>query len=402
MPQIEFGYGDTILLFANGSITAIGNPFINSASTIVSTAPLTLSSTIVFAGDSITFNDGWDGYARWAMTFAGGKYFPNPITNVGTTLQAGWIDAHTGDTTTDLIAKLPTIAAQNPKVVVVLIGTNDIGTSANPTATIISNLQTIYAAIPAEYVPVTILPRGSGGWSSAMEQSRLDVNAWIIANKQNVVVSSNFITSASTVFLQDDLTHPGPLGAQVLGQGVGTQLLTMISTARILDATTPNLLANPNFANSSNTSSGWTWFPNASNGLTHSTSATTIGSDVAQCIQGNGTSTGGVADILSQTITGLAAGTYEAWMEIQIDSMIGLNGLAMCSNRSSNAMFSITAQATGGLCNVPWTGVVRSPPTSVASSTVSIQPALSILPASGFTGVNYQIRVAAANLRLIQ
>lgn len=396
-----FTDGRVIDEFPTGAVNFGAGTAINS------TAPFSLSARVVYLGNSITFNDGWVGFARWAQTFAGGRYFGNPVlTTGGSSLPTGWNQGVTGNLTADVIARLSNVGAESPKAVPVLIGTNDIGTGPLPTATITANLATIYSyivSIGATPVPITILPRGSVGWSSQMEQVRLDTNAFIMAQGYPFVISSNFIQDASTTYLSTDATHPNAFGAQQLGQGVANVLTTLISTARILDNPSgTNLLSNPNFANSSNTSSGWTWFPNPSNGLTHSTSATTIGSDAAQCIQGTGTATSAVGDILSQTITPGAAGTYEFWCEIQMDSMVGCNGIAVASNRSSAAMFSISAQSTGGLCTVPWSGVVRSPPATVASSTQSIQPALSILPASGFVGVSYQIRVASAMLRAVQ
>lgn len=138
-----------------------------------------------------------------------------------------------GDGVANVVARLSDITTFAPKVCIIHIGTNDL-TAQVATATITSNLNTIYSTLLAagiRVVAIPILPRSS--WSSlnagqivTAKQSRNDVNAYIAAYPGITVVPipSAFIDSgdsnAPASGMTNDGLHPTPLGAYHIGNAL--------------------------------------------------------------------------------------------------------------------------------------------------------------------------------------
>jgi lysophospholipase L1-like esterase len=353
---------------------------------------LPLNSRIVYFGDSITANRGFPGYADWSQLLSRGRYFGNAVGS-NTLGPTGWNQGVVGNITDQLIARISNVVAEKPKVVVVLVGTNDIGASARTTTQITTNLRAIYntlIAAGATVVALTMIPRIASGWGTAQEATRLAVNSWIMAQPDVEALDiAPAITNPTTQLLSDG-THPNGTGGQLIGQVVAAKLASLISASDILydptvSAPAENLFLNPFFTGGTTTATSWAFFNQTSNGLTKTLSKTTLDGSAAQKIVWSGTAIANTADNLNQNITpsgGLAGDLFEAWMEVQVNRYTGMTGISLAAgnNATGYAAMSTLAQ-DGSPLQVPFTGVLRAPPSPLATAGGTLGARLSFIPA---------------------
>jgi lysophospholipase L1-like esterase len=194
----------------------------------------------VAAGDSITANGGslsatvantsGRGYWCWAAQNLRHKLRPAYQVNAGIS----------GNQANQLLARYATdVTAKNPKIVFLLIGTNDIVTGGRTAAAILADIDSMIAAnraIGAITVLGKILPRGSVASPMTADQisrwvatntgiaarAAADVIVWDAEsvfgnNDANHTVPDNVTTS-------NDRLHPNTRGAQIIGEVVSTAL----------------------------------------------------------------------------------------------------------------------------------------------------------------------------------
>lgn len=215
---------------------------------------LNINDPIGFFGDSITQRGlltsgvnqfyGSGGYLAWAMQ----------AINFKLDMPAGAMGGVSGDTTTQMLARIGTyLAANKLKVVTVLGGTNDANASASA-ATIIGNLNSIYQAIlasGAKVIAITILPRYSPvALTGPQETVRQTVNTWIISQASADIIVINAETPMTGTGLYVDGLHPSSAGSFILGGLVATQLNNLIALingkSTALYGTDTNILLNGN------------------------------------------------------------------------------------------------------------------------------------------------------------
>lgn len=354
---------------------------------------LPLSSRIVYFGDSITANRGFAGYADWSQFLSRGRYFGKAIGSNGLG-PTGWNQGVVGNTTDQLIARIQNVIDEAPKVVVILIGTNDIGASGRSDTYITTRIRTIIdtlKATGAKIVLCTLIPRIAAGWTAGNDTTKALVNAWIMAQTDVVVADTASAITNAAVQLQSDGTHPNGAGAQPMGQIVAPKIAALINAGDILyslpTAPAENLFLNPFFTGGTTSATSWTFFQ-AANGLTKAASKTTDGSYEAQKIVWSGTTTSNVADNFNQNITpagGLTGDLFECWAEVLVNRYTGMSGLALASgnNTGSYTAMSISAQDSSGGLTVPFRGVLRAPPSPLLTDGGTLNSRLSFIPVNG-------------------
>jgi len=365
---------------------------------------------VVLIGDSITAARGFAGYGDWILFEADGKFYPKVVGSNGTG-PTGWNQGVVGNTSAQVIARLSNVSAENPRAVGFGVGTNDIGTGAATAAQICANYDTIIASIVAAGAKPfawTVIPRTSAGWSGAQEADRQSVRSCLLAKLPAAqVVDSDTVITDTVNQLMADGTHPNGTGAQLLGNALWAKMQPFFSSDSILPTSPPsspaNLYANPFFTGGATVATSWTFFQNT-NGLTKAASKTTVDGYEAQRYVASGTATANVADNFNQTVTppgGLAGDLYEAWVEVLVTKATGITGIAISAgtNNTNATHMSITSQDSGTL-TVPFRGVMRAPPSVLASDGGNFNSRISFLPANGAT-VDADITLLRANYRKV-
>jgi lysophospholipase L1-like esterase len=135
--------------------------------------------TLVFLGDSITQNYELDGPELWAR-FAGIwrlLYAPRGALNLG----------YAGDATDNLLWRIRNgeLDGLSPRVVVLLIGINDVVVHGRPAATVVAGIDTILAELAARLPASRVLLLGllPHRFSDASEAQALAVNAALAARE---------------------------------------------------------------------------------------------------------------------------------------------------------------------------------------------------------------------------
>jgi lysophospholipase L1-like esterase len=382
---------------------------LNSVPPVVLPTLLPLHSRVVYFGDSITAARGFPGYADWAQFFSRGRYTGKAI--LGTAAApTGWNQGVVGNTTDQLIARIQNVINEAPKVVVILIGTNDIGASGKTAAYVTANLRTIINTLKAAGIAVvlcTILPRLAAGWTQASTDAANAVNTWIKAQPDVTVADTASVITNPAVQLNADGTHPNGLGAQPMGRLVANIIAGMISTDDILytapTAPAENLFLNPFFAGGTTAATSWSFFQ-AANGLTKAASKVTLDGLDAQRIVWSGTATANVADNFSQNITpagGLAGDLFEAWVEVSVVRAKGLRGISLAAGNNTGAYSSMSTSSQDLVDQTaPFRGVLRTPPTPLAASGGTLSPRLSFIPGNGAV-VDAEVQFLRAGLRKV-
>jgi lysophospholipase L1-like esterase len=305
---------------------------------------LPIDSRLVFVGDSITAN----GYSTSGL--AGGNaenYKTNGYSVIANILSGSrfFVPYHGnqgvgGNLTQDVINRLTPIIALKPAVIVMLIGTNDIGAGLAPT-TIQKNMTKIIAAfkaINATIICLTITQRFTPyAFNGTQEGYRANMNSWIKTNSDLIPVDLENIINSSTL-LADGL-HPNPQGAYLIGNAIANVLNTLIVPGNIANSIFADNPYNPNpffFGTGGTTSSpatgstatGWTITGSSAGG------ATMVGSkdtDDGQIITVSGTYNGASRYVkLSTIVTNANAVSGD-----QIEGMLDFEILSSFSNIAS-------------------------------------------------------------------
>lgn len=368
-----------------------------------------LNARIVMLGDSITSARGFAGFGDWGLFYTRGRYYGRVVGSNGTG-PTGWNQGVVGNTTTHGIARLSNVAAESPKVVVILFGCNDITNSSGTFTSVTTNLRSLadsVKAMGATPVLCTIIPGSSSVYVGAMETTRVQCNDWIKLQTDCVICDlSATITDVATQ-LQADGKHPNATGAQLMGTALANSLSALITTSEILYVTgaipSDNLYTNPLFTGGATVATGWTFFQNT-NGLTKAASKTTLDGYEAQQYVASGTASANTADNFNQNVTvtgGLTGDLVEAWVEVLVTKATGITGICLSAgtNGTNTTMMSITAQ-DAATKSVPFRGVMRAPPSTLSSDGQVFNSRISILPANGAT-VDADITFSRAGYRRV-
>ncbi|KRQ99260.1 SGNH/GDSL hydrolase family protein [Bradyrhizobium valentinum] len=345
---------------------------------------LPLHSRIVFEGDSITIGSNGPTYAGFALIRSLGRFFAPSGYNQGTG----------GQTAAQMATQVATIAALNPKVVVLLAGTNDLSGTSDTPATIFANLRTCidaYKAAGAQVVNICVLPRNDATWMGLSAGRRADreaLNALIRAQNDVAVVDLE-ATFDPTTMCGDGL-HPHYRGAIHVGNAVGDALNTLIASQSVLSIydTAENFLVganeNPLFAGAAGTKTGtpaptgdvptnWIVEHNDS-GFAVVSSITTLNGRPAVRLQvsGNNTTNGRIVNLRNVvTYAGAAGEFWEMWWDFSLAA--GAQNLrAIWASTDTAAMPNNTATVLYP-SDVAVAGVLRPPmTTALAGSDVSV------------------------------
>jgi lysophospholipase L1-like esterase len=351
-----------------------------------SAALLPLNSRIVFLGDSITSARGFSGFADWALSYAGGRYALPKVGSNGAG-PTGWNQGVSGNTSTQVLARIANVTADAPAVCPVLIGTNDIGTTSDSAATITGRIRSIYdGLLVAGIRPIglTLLPRTA---FDAGQNARLaGVNEFILG--QSDILKFDTHSRLPNPSLPDG-THPDATDAQNIGYGVGSfgEYLASLIAPTSKRYTYPtagaaNLLGNPFFEGGATVATGWSFFQNT-NGLTKAASKQTIDGREAQRYVASGTASNANADNFNRNITiaGLTGTIVEAWVAVRVikDTNLGSLAIGMGVNTAAGTMFSVTAVNTAAR-TVPYDLVLRTPQFASTSDNQTYSVRLSMVP----------------------
>lgn len=363
---------------------------------------LPLHSRIVILGNSQAAARGFAGFMDWALFFSRGRYYPK-VVGAGPT---GWNLGVVGNTTTQMIGRISAVGTENPRVAILEGGTNDYATSGATPTTVNANYDAFIAYCRARnIIPIitAIFPRSSAGWNGTMEGYRQNSNAYAASQLGPNFIPADDIIGSTTTHLQSDLTHLNFLGAFLYGRRVAERLNKLIVAADIFD--TPSLYTNGDFAGGTTVATSWTAFA-ASNGVTKTNSKSTVDGRVSQKHVGTGTASSGVADNFNQNVVvtgGLTGELVEAWVEVKVTKITGMVGLSTSAgtNNTNATHFSITSvSGVGDLTGqVPFTGVMRAPPSVLASDGATMNSRLSVLPAVG--AVDYEVDFMRARYRKV-
>ena len=352
---------------------------------------LPLHSRIVFEGDSITAGSSGPQFSMFALIRAMGRFFS----------PSGWNQGVGGQTAAQMATQVANVTALNPKVVVLLCGTNDLSGTADTAATIFANIRTCvdaYRAAGAKVVSVCVLPRNDGVWDAGEETRRLALNDLIRAQVDVTVVDVESTFNPTTMCL--DGLHPNYRGAIHLGNAVGDALNTLIVGDSVLTGydTADNFLIgaseNPQLTGTGGAVGGtptptgqvannWTVDHNDTT-LTVVASKTTLNGRTAQRVQVSGNAAGasprGVTFRNTVAYSGQAGEFYEVWWDMSLAA--GATGLRYVAPSTDTAMM----QNIGAFeypNDVAVAGVIRPPMTNALAG---VDTSVSIQVALGFTG----------------
>lgn len=240
-----------------------------------------------------------------------------------------------GNTTTQMLARLGAAVAQKPDLVVLLGGTNDVN-DGTPAATIIKNLTLIHRAFrgtQAKVLWITIPKRfAPAALDDAKETVRKTVNVFIRKQDDGItrVVDLEKINLTSASFA--DGLHFNPTGAYAAGMEAYKQLKYFVNEVNIAETLAPDTTytANPIMAGTAgtkNTATGtvatsWALDSSAAGG------ATVVGSKTVQdgldqqliVVSGNYTGTGRNISLSQEFATGslVAGNVVEGFADVEI------------------------------------------------------------------------------------
>lgn len=249
---------------------------------------------VAYLGDSLTPASTYaygtaPHWAAVARALLGHRYDDGVLAGVG------------GQTSTQIAARVGTVAASQPSICIVHAGANDLPTGT-PAATVIANLQTIIdALVRAGIKPVllTVIPSSSINTAAELLEAA-KVNNWIKAlpathgvhsiDWRAAVVDFASTTAAWTAAWSGDGVHPNDLGHTVLGRAVADGLAPLIvgPSPLVSDAAAGSglLTLNPGMMGTGGTGgtgitgtipASWTLTPNATVTVASSTEARTDG-----------------------------------------------------------------------------------------------------------------------------
>lgn len=221
--------------------------------------PLPYQSRIVFAGDSLTSQgftgtvggeqETWvaRGYAPWAQIHSKHRAFAGSKCNKGVA----------GNTSTQLLARFTDVLSDSPKILSLLIGTNDLSTGSATTISNIASMLSQCRAIGCKVVLIKILPRYGTAYPSVMTAGQKSdweaVNAWIATQAASdvVVVDAEstlgnmdadhtiFYDANQNLSYSTDGLHLTPLGSYKLGQLVATAINQLVESGEYRPSSAP-------------------------------------------------------------------------------------------------------------------------------------------------------------------
>lgn len=351
---------------------------------------LPLSARFVDEGDSITAGSSGPAYQQYALALSRGRFYQSIPMHTATA----------GRTALQAVGRIATVNAQNPDVVSLMIGTNDLGGSA-PGATVWGYIKTCiigYLNGSATWVVLyPILPRTNAtfSWDATRETERLALNV-LIANfatdpdlakyVNNIKVVPNLdasFNSAVGVNTVDGL-HPNWSGANIVGTAGAPVLSTIISSSDILSLyTDPSniLLAgnNPQLAGTGGGLGGGSgqvatsWSGGTGGSIASAYSKTTLNGATAQRWVASGTNTvAGQVVRITSVLTGITLVTgsaYEMMADISLAS--GAANLEAVYLSCTAFSFSYNSSQVNIMDSNGLVGVLRSLPQIITSDQVN-------------------------------
>lgn len=364
------------------------------------------------------------GFAFWAQALSGARVEFAQDLNFGVS----------GETSTQILARVNDAANSRADAVVVLAGTNDRGVAALSAAITIANLTAIITALRAKNKRVfllTVPPRGLSGtpyFTAGSQQLNYlyAVNTWIkrVASQARGVTVidpwadwadplSNVAAFRAGQINAADAAHFGPASAYPIGKLLAAEFAKAYpaidwlpkSNFDVYDAInnpTGALNTNPMMDGTSGTLSGSTPTPTGQvadswslsgtdGGFTLAGSKQTVGNDVFQRIALGGTPGAGsdrlvtLGQSISQSAGRVVAGdVLEAFARVKVGASSGLFGIALILQEtynpgSGNTTLETRCGDSSHVANVfmpteAWEGVLRLPPFTIPSgSLISLQ-----------------------------
>jgi len=357
------------------------------------------------------------GFAFWAQTLSGARVEFAQDLNFGVS----------GETSTQILARVNDAANSRADAVVVLAGTNDRGAAALSSATTIANLSAIITALRARNKRVfllTVPPRGVAGteYFAAGAQQLLylyAVNSWIKRSASQIrgvsVIdpwgdiadpTSDRGVFAAGMIAAADAAHFGPASAYPIGKLLAAEFARLYppvdwlpkSNYDLLDLTNnPTGILNPNpmMTGTGGTKSGTTPTPTGTvadswvlsgsdSGLTLAgskadsyTQRLTIGGTASQS-----TSTVTLEGTISQSAGKVVAGdVIEGFARVSVGASSGLFGLGLILQEtynpgSGNATLQTQCGDSSHVTGVfmpaeAWSGILRLPPLTIPTGTLT-------------------------------
>lgn len=371
--------------------------------------PFTIDRTIACIGDSIsahnsstpTFGASFNsnGFIGWAQFLLRNRIQFDGSLNFGVA----------GDTTTQMMVRLPLVVAAAPSFCTVLGGTNDY--PLLPVSTTIANLQTMITTLAKAGIrPIwfPILPRGVTGTNKAFYNQ---VN-WVMRNwcrKYGYIVCDcgaaliNPVTGDLPTSESSDNLHPNTYGAYLMGQVLAATLDKLLPVDDLLvydpldtfDAVNNPfgcLIPNPLCTGTTGTKfsamtgnylTSWTSVPVGGSAMV--TGGTVVGSKTTPT-DGIGewqrVDFAGVAAVSNNQVfqfynlltinstNGLDGKAYQATCDFQlISNTAGLNGITLATAEFDGNTYNSTFALSGGTAADPlpagttFNGILRTPPT---------------------------------------
>jgi lysophospholipase L1-like esterase len=372
--------------------------------------PLPFDSKLVGAGDSITaawwgvssgaFNLNQKGIHTWALAETGGAYDYEINSNQGVS----------GNKTAALLSRYGDTTAQKPKVVVLLIGTNDlldVGSGAVTPAQAISGYQTLMSSMLAQNrsigcrtVIIKILPRGLA--ASPMNANQITawegMNNWLetqaIPGEVAVVdaelamgngdaehtVKAGFSTSG-------DGLHPNTRAAQAIGALLAPVLSSWIQSGNpypIGNNDASNYIPNGHMEGGATIATGWAAVATTGGAtVSYSKIARTDGVansawqqvDISGTYTGNNRSVGVFrSDINNVTDTLNVGDKLRLVTEFETDGpLVGISRIGAFINFHGGGQFFSVATDINGTPDTPCGGVFKTPPFEMTSNPGRLQ-----------------------------
>lgn len=347
-----------------GGIGAVVSPCSGAHAWTHGSTILNLNARIVYIGDSITGLGNWNNYGAMADIISGGRYYtPN-----------GFIQGVSGNTSAQILARLPNALALNPAVLVVEGGVND---GFDNWAETNANLGSIYSqtlAAGVRVVALTIFP-GPGNVDNPF------VNPFI-RSYPGISVADCTPGFDNATMTYDGL-HPNLVGALFVGNIVAQRLESLISSASIFSVTAGQLLSNPTMSGSITPPSvggnvvgtgviptGFRLYENGTNFTTsmvgtQDTATNGANEQIITIANGPGGTAGVVFDFPGITINSQIGDLFESWCEFDVTQSNGFMAARMFFGGGS--IFPTDTTDSLQVVN----GVYRTMPTALGSGSAT-------------------------------
>ena len=372
--------------------------------------PLPFNTKLVASGDSITaawwtvssgtFNLNQRGIHTWALAATGGSWGYEINSNQGVS----------GNKTIQLLSRYGDTIATNPKVVILLIGTNDlvdVGTGAVTPAKTIDDYQTFVGsmlaqnrAIKCRTIIIKILPRGL--IASPMNANQITawegMNNWLdtqaVVDEVVIIDAEPAIgnmDSAHTIkegfSASDDGLHPNTRAAQAIAKLLSPTLSAWVQSGTpypIENNAASNYIPNGHMEGGATIATGWTAIP-VFGGATVAYSKVARSDGVAnaawQQIEVSGTYTGTNRSIgvfrsdINNSIDTLDIGDkLRLVTEFETDGpLVGIRRIGAFINFHGGGQFLSVATDVSGAPDTPCGGIFKTPPFEMTANPGRLQ-----------------------------